>query len=109
SVLRSLGYHVVVACSGDEAMEYLRSGEKFDLLFTDIVMPGKLDGLALATEFRSRDPAARILFTSGFSSPVTLRAQIDVFDAELISKPYRKTDLALLVRNVLNRVPEISV
>ena len=50
----------------------------------------------------------KILFTSGFSSPVTLRTQIDVFDAELISKPYRKTDLALLVRAVLNKVPETA-
>ncbi len=107
-ILRGLGYRVTVATSGDDALEYIEGGARFDLLFTDIVMPGRIDGLALATELRARDPGARILFTSGFSSPVTLRSQIDVFDAELISKPYRKTDLALLVRSVLNRVPETT-
>ena len=55
---------------------------------------------------RARDPGAKILFTSGFSSPVTLRAKIDIFDADLISKPWRKNNLAHLVRAVLNRVHE---
>ena len=80
-------------------MQYIESGERFDLLFTDIVMPGQLNGLALARELRARDPAVRILFTSGFSSPVTLREQIDELGgAELIAKPYRKAELAMLVR-----------
>jgi PAS domain S-box-containing protein len=107
-ILRSLGYQVTVATSGDDAIEYVESGARFDLLFTDIVMPGRVDGLALATELRARDPKARILFTSGFSSPVTLRSQIDIFNAELISKPYRKTDLAVLVHKILNRIPETA-
>jgi CheY-like chemotaxis protein len=107
-LLRSLGYQVTVATSGDDALEYIEGGAQFDLLFTDIVMPGRIDGLALATELRARDSTVKILFTSGFSSPVTLRSQIDVFDAELISKPYRKTDLALLVRAVLNKVAETA-
>jgi signal transduction histidine kinase/CheY-like chemotaxis protein len=109
NTLRGLGYLVTVATSGDDAMKYIECGARFDLVFTDIVMPGGIDGLALAARVRARDPSARILFTSGFSSPVTLREQIDEFDAELIAKPYRKTDLALLVRAVLNKVPEVTI
>jgi PAS domain S-box-containing protein len=107
AILRGLGYQVTVADSGDAGMQHIESGERFDLLFTDIVMPGQLNGLALARELRARDPAARILFTSGFSSPSMLREQIhELGGAELIAKPYRKAELAMLVRSMLNRTAE---
>src|SRR4029077_10113743 len=102
AILRGLGYQVTVADSGDAGMQQIESGERFDLLFTDIVMPGELNGLALAREMRAHDPAARILFTSGFSSPSMLREQIhELGGAELIAKPYRKAELAVLVRSML--------
>jgi CheY-like chemotaxis protein len=98
---------VTVAETADAGMQHIENGERFDLLFTDIVMPGQLNGVALAKELRARDPAARILFTSGFSSPTILREQLEALGgAELISKPYRKAELALLVRAVLNRTVE---
>jgi len=105
-VLRSLGYKVIVFDSADAAMEFVDSGERIDLLFTDVVMAGHLDGIGLAREVRRRDPNLPILFTSGFASPVMLREQIDDLGANLIAKPYRKADLALLVRSILNRIPE---
>jgi CheY-like chemotaxis protein len=108
-ILRSLGYHVTVAVSGDAAMERLDNGEEFDLLFTDIVMPGQVNGITLAREIRARDSATRILFTSGFSSPGTLRDEIDTLrGAELIAKPYRKAELAMVVRAMLNRVTQAA-
>jgi DNA-binding NarL/FixJ family response regulator len=78
-------------------------------LFTDIVMPGRLNGIALAGELRALCPDARILFTSGFSSPTMLREQVYALGgAELIGKPYRKAELAMLVRSVLNRTAETA-
>jgi PAS domain S-box-containing protein len=107
TILRGLGYQVTVADSGDAAMQHIENGERFDLLFSDIVMPGQLDGIALAHALRAYDPTVRILFTSGFSSPVTLRERIvELEGAELIAKPYRKADLAKLVRSVLNQATE---
>lgn len=106
-ILRGLGYQVTVAETADAGLEHLQNGERFDLLFTDIVMPGQINGIALAREMRARDPFARILFTSGFASPVMLREEIHSLDgAELISKPYRKAELAVLVRGILNRATE---
>ncbi len=108
AILRGLGYQVTVAETGDEAMQHIEAGTRFDLLFTDIVMPGQLNGIALAQALRARDPATRIVFTSGFSSPVTLRERIaELEGAELIAKPYRKADLALLIHAVLNRSADV--
>jgi PAS domain S-box-containing protein len=102
--LRSLGYQVTVADNGDEAAHHVEAGTHFDMLFTDIVMPGHLNGIALAGALRARDPSTRVLFTSGFSSPAALRQQVSAFDAELIPKPYRRSDLALVVRAMLDQV-----
>ncbi len=108
TILRELGYQVKATESGDAAMQHIENGERFDLLFTDIVMPGQIDGIALAHALRAYDPTVQILFTSGFSSPVTLRERIVELDgAELIAKPYRKADLAKLVRSVLNHTTEV--
>jgi DNA-binding response OmpR family regulator len=82
-------------------MEHIAAGSRFDLLFTDIVMPGSLNGIALARELRARDPSLPVLFTSGFSSGLSLRNDLDAFDAQLIAKPYRKAELAAAVRAVL--------
>jgi len=108
TILRGLGYQVTVAETGDAAMHHIENGTRFDLLFTDIVMPGQLNGIALAQALRARDPSTRIVFTSGFSSPVTLRERIaELEGAELIAKPYRKADLALLIHSVLNRPADV--
>ncbi len=108
-LLESLGYRVTVAASGDEAMQLLTNGLHFDLLFTDIVMPGRLDGIALARELRARDPVVPILLTSGFSSPLTLRETVDALGAKLIPKPYRRAELANLVRAMLGTTVEAAL
>ena len=101
-ILQGLGYQVTTAISGDDAIEQLKNGDRFDLLFSDIVMPGHLNGIALAREMRIRDPSIGILLTSGFTNPLTLRKQIDELGASLIVKPYRKIDLANQVRSILD-------
>jgi PAS domain S-box-containing protein len=105
-MLASLGYTVITASDGDEALRTIEAGLQFDLLFTDVVMPGSLNGMALAQAVRQRDPKTRILFTSGFADADTLRQRIDIPGSELLAKPYRRGDLAQAVRAVLNRIPE---
>ncbi|HSE12834.1 MAG TPA: ATP-binding protein [Rudaea sp.] len=100
-ILQSLGYRVTIAENGDDALRHVESGEQFDLLFSDIVMPGRLNGIALARELRVRSPEIPILFTSGFASPAALEGAIAELGAGLISKPYRKADLARLMRSIL--------
>jgi len=99
--LRSLGYRVREADSAHSALEILESTDRIDLLFTDIIMPGGLNGKELATKARIKRPELRILFTSGFpgtsTGPGTRFDEADV----LLNKPYRKRDLAKAVEEVL--------
>jgi signal transduction histidine kinase/ActR/RegA family two-component response regulator len=107
-ILNDLGYEVTVAESGDEALRHLENGARFDLLFSDIAMPGRLDGIALARALRTLSPGVRILFSSGFASAPAVGGAIKELDAELIRKPYRRADLALCLRSVLERRPAIE-
>lgn len=101
AILSDLGYAVVTAVSADEAMEMIDGGLGFDLLFTDIVMPGTLNGVQLAQEVRRRNPAAGVLLTTGWSDRALDEAgDRDAFD--LIGKPYRRPDLAKKLRGALD-------
>jgi CheY-like chemotaxis protein len=92
--LQTLGYHVIVAETPAHALEVLRGHEPVDLLLTDIVMPGQLDGRELALQARALRPDLKILFTSGFTE-TTLAASIQAdFAGSVLSKPYRQVDLA---------------
>ncbi len=99
--LQGLGYRVREADSARGALEILDGTDRIDLLFTDIVMPGGLNGKELATQARSKRPDLKVLFTSGFpgtsSGPGTRFEEGDV----LLSKPYRRHDLAKAVEAVL--------
>jgi PAS domain S-box-containing protein len=102
STLESLGYKVVVAANGPEALALLRGGARPDLLFTDIVMPGGVSGWTLANEAREIVPTLRILFTSGYPlEALAGRGQADPH-APMLTKPYRRADLARRVREVLD-------
>lgn len=102
--LTSLGYHVLEAARGWEALAILeRSGQAIDLLFTDIVMPGGMDGYALARAAAVRRPHLKVLLTSGFpgrwSEPTGGRRSV----LHLLSKPYSQDDLARAVWAALHR------
>lgn len=97
-MLSSLGYRVEVAKDAEEAIEMLRMQE-FDVLFTDIVMPGERDGIALARDVRQNHPDIHVIFTSGFSE---MNPQdIDELRATYVTKPYRKTEIAKILRDVI--------
>jgi len=87
--LESLGYQPTGVHSPAAALERL-AAEPFDILFTDIIMPGGKDGLALAREARSRHPHLRVVLTSGYAQGLTDNASLP---GPLVNKPYRKADL----------------
>ncbi|MBM3548827.1 MAG: PAS domain S-box protein [Alphaproteobacteria bacterium] len=100
--LTRLGYQTLQASGAGEAIEILDSGEKVDLLFTDIVMPGGMSGHALAQEAVKRRPGLKVLFTSGF--PGTLLQEIEGISGPdaVLTKPYRTQELARKIRTILD-------
>ena len=99
--LESLGYKVVSAVDGREALQTLATTAHIDLLFTDVVMPGGVNGWELAGLARKDRPELRVLLTSGYALE-TLAANGHVRQGALIlEKPYRKAELARLVREAL--------
>lgn len=82
--LRSAGFSVIEAATGDEAMVFLRRFTTVDLVFTDIQMPGSIDGLGLAQFVRQTIPHLKIIVTSGYAPNWPSPQLADAF----IGKPY---------------------
>jgi PAS domain S-box-containing protein len=102
-LLRSLGYRVLTAADGASALELLDKHDDIALLFTDVVMPGGIGGGKLAKKAIRKRPGLRVLFTSGYTeSSIVHRGRLDP-GVLLLSKPYRKADLARAIRNALGR------
>jgi CheY-like chemotaxis protein len=93
--LQSLGYKVLEASNAAEALAIAEAGAEFDLLFTDIVMPGKLNGRQLAEAMARLRPSLRVLFTSGYTYDALTRLSSDI---RLLVKPYRRAELARMLR-----------
>jgi len=105
SQLESLGYKIVSAATGTEALALVAHGLTFDLLFTDVIMPGGLNGRQLAEEIAQRLPSLRVLYTSGYAENAIVHdGQLDPGIA-LLNKPYRKADLARRIRETLSQRP----
>jgi CheY-like chemotaxis protein len=99
--LRSLGYRTCAAASGAAALTEVDSGASFDLLFTDVIMPGGMNGRQLADAVLQRRPGIKVLYTSGYTENAIVhhgRLDAGVF---LLPKPYRKSELARMVRAAL--------
>jgi PAS domain S-box-containing protein len=105
-LLRDLGYRVLEAERAHAALELLQC-EPIDLLLTDIVMPGGLDGVELARLALERWPALKIVLTSGFPDVRTKHAKVFVDCFPLLQKPYSKDELAHVLRDALDRPPII--
>jgi nitrogen-specific signal transduction histidine kinase len=99
--LRSLGYKTMLASNAAEALALVDRGETFDLLFTDLIMPGSMNGRQLAEELRRRRGPINILFTSGYTEDSVVRRGLLEPGLLLLTKPYRKADLARFVRSAL--------
>jgi len=99
--LGELGYTVHEASNGPEALGMLQSRLPVDLMFTDIIMPEGMTGYELAGLARECRPGLRILFTSGYTA-IGAAQDLERRDAPLLSKPYRKSELAQYVRAALD-------
>jgi PAS domain S-box-containing protein len=102
--LHSLSYRTVAVADGRAALAHVESGQPFDLLFTDVVMPGGMTGHQLADEVVRRRPGTKVLYTSGYTEgAIGLHGRPDL-GAMMLSKPYRKSALARMVRQALGDV-----
>ena len=100
--LEELGYSVLTANDGQEALAILEEGEGIDLLFTDVVMPGGMNGFELGQIALTLNPKLKILHTSGFTRPAAQENIETTHALELLTYPYRKIDLAVRLRQVLD-------
>jgi PAS domain S-box-containing protein len=100
-LLRGLGYQVLAAENGAAALGVLRTRNDVELLFTDVVMPGGLNGRQLADAAISLHPQLKVLFTSGYTeNAIVHHGRLDR-GVHLLAKPYRAVDLARKVRAML--------
>jgi PAS domain S-box-containing protein len=102
-VLRELGYRVLEAADGHAALRLLRdAAASCDLLFTDVVLPGGMNGEQLAAEAHVARPGLKVLFTSGYArNAIVHQGRLDP-GVELITKPFTYADLAARIRDVLD-------
>lgn len=98
--LKGLGYKVLRADNGRSALSFLENGTHVDLLFTDVVMPGELRSPELARKAKVLLPNLGVLFTSGYTSNDILHGGKLDAGVELLSKPYRREDLARRIRHL---------
>jgi CheY-like chemotaxis protein len=100
--VRSLGYRTLSAANADEALLAIHDNPAIDLLFTDVIMPGSMNGRKLAEEARKLRPSLNVLYTSGYTeNAIVHHGRLDP-GVLLLAKPYRKADLARMIRMALS-------
>ena len=99
--VKSLGYTALEAGNAAEALVIIDADEDIDLLFTDVIMPGNMNGRQLADEAARRRPELKTLFTSGYTeNAIVHHGRLDS-GVLLLAKPYRKSELAKMLRTAL--------
>lgn len=101
-VLEDYGYLADMVLNAREALKRFEGGHTYDLLFTDLIMPGGMNGVMLAREVRRRYPAVKVLLTTGYAENSLERTDIGGTEFDVISKPCMPHDLARKVRQVLD-------
>ncbi len=105
--LSALGYQVLAASNGRQALQCIRQNSAIKLLFSDVVLSDGLNGYELAEQARALKPALKVLLASGYTGRVN--ADAARLDDELLSKPYTLRQLALRIRELLDREPVQAV
>lgn len=103
SYLNDIGYDVMTANHSQQALELLAQNGKINLLFSDVVMPGGMNGYELAEKARQLYPELKILLTSGYSDKATMIPHQNGYTAELLTKPYTQLELAQRIRYMLGK------
>jgi len=99
--LESLGYRVLTATRGKEAMAMLAQTADISLLFSDVVMPGGINGYELAEHAMARHPNIKVLLTSGYTEKEVIRDTSSYLTENMLNKPYTQAELAKSVSTVL--------
>lgn len=105
AVLDEAGYRVLEAASGDDTYQLLLAHPdlQIDVLFTDVVMPGRLDGIDLANAARALRPQLQVLYATGFANLVRADRDSDL-QGPLLRKPYRPGELRAAIAALLEKV-----
>ena len=106
--LAGLGYRVTAVASADEALQLSRLTGRPDLLLTDVMMPGKMNGRQLALRMREHWPELKVLYTSGYTDGALSEFIEGAEELRFLSKPFRRRDLAVKVREALDAMPPTS-
>lgn len=99
--LQRLGYQVLQAEDGEEALDLLEQSPEIDMLVTDIGLPGGMSGLALAAAVRERRPGIPVLYVSGYSDSDSSNSAERDKEAQFLAKPYDRQALAMAIRRSL--------
>ena len=102
-LLESLGYRVLAAADGPHALGLLEDGAKVDLLLSDVVLPGGMNGEQLATAVQRRYPKVQVLLTSAYQREVLVAQGSMASQRPLLKKPFRRRELEESVQDVLIR------
>jgi CheY-like chemotaxis protein len=102
-LLTELGYTVIDAMNADEALPVLESEQHLDLIFSDVVMPGTMDGLDLAYRSRAIRPGLKVLLASGFPGVREGNQRLTGSPFRLLNKPYGRDELARAIRMALGK------
>jgi CheY-like chemotaxis protein len=103
SVLGMAGYAVLAAASGEQALALLHEGARVDLLFTDVIMPGGMNGLQLVDAARRLRPRLPVLVTTGYMDELPGRGREHGQRLNILAKPYKHGDLLERVEAALGR------
>jgi PAS domain S-box-containing protein len=101
-ILEDFGYKVLIADGPKPALDALDGEARIDLLFTDLIMPGGMNGVMLARAARERQPKIKVLLTTGYAEASLERTDAGGTEFEIINKPYKRMELARRVRRVLD-------
>jgi signal transduction histidine kinase len=101
--LSKLGYQIITATNGLEALTILKSGKSIDLLFSDVIMPGNLTGPELALEAKKINPNLKILLTSGYTKDTFINEKFDTDCVVHLPKPYKLDALATQLRIIFDK------
>jgi PAS domain S-box-containing protein len=103
--LTEMGYTVLQAQNGSAAFDLLAQAEEIDLLVTDVIMPGAMNGIELAQKVRELRPGIRVIFTSGFPAEALAERSGRLMDGPLLRKPYQRNEFLGIVAKTMSESP----
>jgi PAS domain S-box-containing protein len=98
--LTKLGYNIIEAVNGTEGLEKFLNTKNIDLVFTDLIMPGTINGRDMGEKIMDAKPETKILYTSGFADPSIIEGGSSI-ERQLLRKPYTLSELATRIREIL--------